>query len=101
MWPGRPQAERGRHLDRIDHQERDMSTSALVTRHVGRLALVVPVAALAVLGPALPAGAHEATDHTAGASRSAYAEPLEALDGQSLAQYLTDHVARILGPVGV
>jgi hypothetical protein len=35
------------------------------------------------------------------AAVSSYAEPLTALDGRSLAQYLADRQAERLGPVGV
>ena len=69
-----------------------MSTrSTLTTALVTALTTAAAIAATAVSVPA--ASAHEAGSHAepSVAGRSPYAEPLETLDGQTLAQVLADH----------
>ena len=57
-------------------------------------------AAAALLGAVAPAQAQPTcTDgavRCSAASASPYAEPIDALDGRTLAQYLADHIARRL-----
>jgi len=72
----------------------------------GGLARIVPTAAAMVVGAALviatptDANGREARDSTP-SSVTAYSEPQPALGGRSLAQYVAEHVAHVLGPFDV
>ena len=70
------------------------------TAHLRR-AIVLVAAASAVALAASPAGAHEPAGDQPTTSSTRYATPLEALDGLTLAQYVGNHVERVLGPTGV
>ncbi len=83
-----------------------MSTSSRVTWATRTVGCVVAVAAttLGLCGSA--AVAHEPPPGPSAASTGSvstsvwYATPLESLGGRTLAQYLADHEARLLGPSG-
>lgn len=73
--------------------------------HMGKaaIALLVLEGSLAFTGTHAVAAAASPSSVAAASSPSlsAYAEPLDALDGRSLAEYLATHVSHILGLIGV
>jgi len=76
-----------------------MSTTTF-TRFATALSVivVVPVFAATTSGAA---SAHEPREQFPGAQHTAYSEPQTALGGHCLAQYVADHQAGRLGPIGV
>lgn len=77
-----------------------MNTS--ITTRVGTVVLLATAAAVT------PAAAHGSPVHEPSASSpsaltysSPYAEPLAALGGKTLAQYVSEHMAAVLGSPGV
>jgi hypothetical protein len=79
-------------------EEIDMSTSIRVTATDRWLAGVTTIAAVLVVVPlsAHPASAREA--RPAASASTWYTEPLSSLGGRTLAQYVVDHQALVLGP---
>jgi hypothetical protein len=76
------------------------STSRRFARLAAALSALAAVSVLAV-SSAGAASAHEAREHLAGTQSTAYSEPQPALGGRSLAEYVAEHQARVLGPIGV
>jgi len=70
------------------------------TARFRRVIVLVAAASAVTVAPA-PAGAHEPAEEQATSSSTPYATPLESLDGLTLAQYVGNHVVRVLGPSGV
>jgi hypothetical protein len=82
-------------------EEIEMSTSIRVTATDRWLACVTATAAAVLVVVPLtvpPAAAREALP-AADAVTPWYAEPLGSLGGRTLAQYVADHQAHVLGPV--
>ena len=67
-----------------------------------RIALRVLLIGLVTIGSVLVPASSQARETAPETSPQAtYATPLDSLGGLSLAQYLADHQAHVLGPVGV
>jgi hypothetical protein len=67
-----------------------------------RIALRVLLIGLVTIGSVLVPTSGQAREAAPATPLStSYASPLDALGGLTLAQYLADHQARVLGPVGV
>ena len=64
-------------------------------------ACVIAAASTVVLSPVnlSPVSAHEPLPPATSTPTTWYAVPLSSLDGRTLAQYVTDHQARVLGPL--
>lgn len=70
-----------------------------------RVAAFVMAAAAGTLAAlplnAAPASAHEVYTASFSSVMPVYAVPLDSLGGRTLAQYVTEHETRVLGPTGV
>ena len=81
-----------------------MTSNQTTTRRslplLARTAAALSIAAVVVLSTPHAATARETRDR-APSTVTAYSEPQPALGGQCLAQYLADHAAHVLGPLGV
>ena len=96
MWGPAPQGERG---DDIVPRPQELAMTSNLTRTL-RCAATVLVAAAVVASTPTSASARETRDASPTVV-TAYSEPQPALDGRSLAEYLADHVSRVLGPFDV
>jgi len=83
----------------MSRPDRPTAVASLLVTTAAGLGFVAFAPAAAGHEPCLPeVGCSQAGPATAA---SPYAEPLTALDGRTQAQYLADHQAERLGPVGV
>ena len=76
--------------------------STTVTTRVGTVVLLAAAAAVSPLAAqASPACEPSACSRAVVATGSPYAEPLAALGGRTLAQYIAEHMAQVLASAGV
>jgi hypothetical protein len=79
------------------------TTNRSTTRTAAHRAVFAALLGAVLVGaaPVGPASAREVMAPPVVESVSPYAVPIAALGGRTLAQYLADHEARVVGPVGV